>query len=333
MRRERHVVRLSKPLHRLVAVIPAVSLLCAVSCGPSRSSGTSGDPFAGARLYVDPGSSAARAAAALRDTRPHDAADLDKIAHQPQADWFGDWNSATTVTHTVAARSRTIRAAGALPVFVVYDIPVRDCHGYSGGGATSSSAYRVWIRSFATGLGPGSAAVVVEPDALAQLGCLGPAQRTTRLALLRYAVRTLAAHQGTAVYLDAGHAGWIPVRTMAERLRRAGIADARGFSLNVSNYDTTAGESTYGRQISSKVDGKHFVIDTSRNGLGPGAGWCNPPGRALGHRPTGATDQARADAYLWIKRPGESDGTCNGGPPAGQWWTAYAVGLVQRASW
>jgi endoglucanase len=333
MHRERDVVKLSKTLHRLVAVIPAVGILCAMSCGPSDGSGTNGDPVAGARLYIDPVSSAARAAAAMRDARPGVAVELDKIARHSQADWFGDWNSVETVTHSVAVRSRTIRAAGALPVFVVYDIPVRDCHGYSGGGATSASAYRLWIRNFVAGLGAGSAVVIVEPDALAQLGCLRPDQRTTRLALLRYGVRSLAAHPGTAVYIDAGHAGWIPVRVMAERLRRAGVTDARGFSLNVSNYDTTSSELTYGREISSRVGGKHFVIDTSRNGLGPGDGWCNPPGRALGHRPTGATGHASADAYLWIKRPGESDGRCNGGPEAGQWWTDYAVGLAQRAAW
>jgi endoglucanase len=332
-RREHHVVRLGKVAHLLVAMIPAVSLLCAVACGSSGSGGTSGDPFAGAELYVDPGSSAARAAAGLRDSRPDDAAELDKIARNSQADWFGDWDSVATLTQTVAARRRTIRAAGALPVFVVYDIPLRDCHGNSGGGATSPSAYRLWIRNFVAGLARGSAAVIVEPDALAQLGCLRPGQRTTRLALLRYAVRTLASQEGTAVYLDAGHAGWVPVRAMAERLRDAGVADARGFSLNVSNFDATAGEQAYGRAISSKVHGRHFVIDTSRNGLGPGDGWCNPPGRALGHRPTGATGHARADAYLWIKPPGESDGPCNGGPQAGEWWTAYAVGLAERARW
>ena len=38
------------------------------------------------------------------------------------------------------------------------------------------------------------------------------------------------------------------------------------------------------------------------------------------------------DAFVWIKRPGESDGTCNGGPPAGSWWPEYALGLAQRAN-
>lgn len=36
-------------------------------------------------------------------------------------------------------------------------------------------------------------------------------------------------------------------------------------------------------------------------------------------------------AYLWIKRPGESDGTCKGGPKAGTWWPEYALGLARSA--
>jgi endoglucanase len=35
-------------------------------------------------------------------------------------------------------------------------------------------------------------------------------------------------------------------------------------------------------------------------------------------------------AFLWIKKPGESDGECNGGPKAGQWWTEMAIGLAKR---
>lgn len=77
----------------------------------------------------------------------------------------------------------------------------------------------------------------------------------------------------------------------------------------------------------------HFVIDTSRNGQGPldpsryaaapydqpasvvsslnSGNWCNPPGAGLGLRPTAKTEVALADAYLWIKVPGESDGACD----------------------
>ena len=37
--------------------------------------------------------------------------------------------------------------------------------------------------------------------------------------------------------------------------------------------------------------------------------------------------------FLWIKRPGESDGPCHGGPAAGTWWPEYALGLAQRAAY
>ncbi|MCC3773203.1 glycoside hydrolase family 6 protein, partial [Streptomyces sp. UNOC14_S4] len=57
--------------------------------------------------------------------------------------------------------------------------------------------------------------------------------------------------------------------------------------------------------------------------------WCNPPGRALGTPPTTATGSPLIDAYLWIKRPGESDGTCRGAPPAGHWWADYALRLAE----
>jgi len=75
------------------------------------------------------------------------------------------------------------------------------------------------------------------------------------------------------------------------------------------------------------------VIDTSRNGRGPTADnqWCNPPGRGLGKKPTTSTGVTNVDAYLWIKRAGESDGNCNGGPAAGQWFESYAQMLIQNA--
>ena len=49
--------------------------------------------------------------------------------------------------------------------------------------------------------------------------------------------------------------------------------------------------------------------------------------------PTAEPGKKLVDAYLWVKRPGESDGTCNGGPAAGgcAWSPDYALGLAQRA--
>ncbi|KQX52780.1 hypothetical protein ASE09_05815 [Streptomyces sp. Root66D1] len=36
-------------------------------------------------------------------------------------------------------------------------------------------------------------------------------------------------------------------------------------------------------------------------------------------------------AYIWIKRPGESDDLCRGGPKAGEWFDVYAQELARNA--
>jgi endoglucanase len=289
--------------------------------------------FTGAKWFLDPSSNARRQADAWRLSRPADAAQMDKIAGQPQADWFGGWSG--DVRTAVSDRVGQITAAGALPVLVAYNIPQRDCGSYSAGGAGSPDSYKTWIRAFAAGIGSRRAIVVLEPDALAAMGCLSAADQQTRLGLLSDAVSVLAAQPGVATYIDAGNSAWQSAATMASRLQSAGIARARGFSLNVSNYLTTSTQLAYGDQLSALVGDKRFIVDTSRNGVGPTTDgqWCNAPGRALGNRPTASTGDSRADAFFWIKRPGESDGTCNGGPAAGQWWADYALGLAKRAAY
>ncbi len=293
---------------------------------------TSANPLAAAKLFVDPFSNARRQVEAWRSTRPADAAEMEKIASRSQADWFGGWSG--DIRSAVDQRVTTITSAGALPVLVAYNIPQRDCGGYSGGGATSAATYRSWIAAFAAGIGDRPAVVILEPDALAAMDCLAVADQGARVALLKDAVNVLEAQPKVSVYLDAGHSRWRSVTDMAARLTNAGVGRAQGFSLNVSNYNSTSDEVSYGRRLSALVGGKHAVIDTSRNGLGPtpDGQWCNPSGRALGPPPGAATADASIDAYLWIKRPGESDGTCNGGPPAGTWWPDYALGLAQRAA-
>jgi endoglucanase len=280
-------------------------------------------------FYVNPNSSAAGQAAAWRSARPQDAAAMDVLAHTPTASWFGNWNN--NVYQDVHSVVRAAAAQGTTPVLVAYDIPGRDCGSYSAGGSQSVSQYQSWIQSFAQGIGNDAAIVVLEPDALAQLTCLSDADQSARLSLLSFAIDALKANAHTKVYLDAGHAGWIDVNTMAARLKRANVGRADGFSLNVSNFDSTANSLSYGTQISALTDGAHFIVDTSRNGNGANGQWCNPTGRAIGQLPTTHTGTALVDAYLWVKTPGESDGWCNGGPGAGQWWSEYALTLVRNA--
>ena len=180
------------------------------------------------------------------------------------------------------------------------------------------------------------APIILEPDALAVADCLSADQRQERFDLMRYAVDTLTRNPATAVYIDGGHSRWVSADEMAARLNQVGVGHARGFSLNTANFFTTEEEIGYGEAISGLTNGSHYVIDTSRNGAGPAPdtplNWCNPDGRALGVPPTTDTAGAHADAYLWIKRPGESDGSCGRGDPgAGRFSNQYALDLASKA--
>ena len=289
-----------------------------------------GNPIMGASLWVDPSSNARLTADSWRATRPDDAAYMDKIASHPQAQWFNGWSS--DIRRDVSAAVSAVTSAGAVPVLVAYNIPQRDCGKLSAGG-TTVDGYASWISEFANGLAGRKAVVILEPDALAQLNCLSAADQETRVNLIQYAVQLLRA-QGGIVYLDGGNASWRSASDQAARLIRANVAAADGFVLNVSNFQYTSATIAYGKSISSRIGGKHFLIDTGRNGVGPTAdnAWCNPAGRALGPAPTTSTDDAVVDAYLWIKTPGESDGACGSAPAAGMWWADYALGLAQRSA-
>ena len=288
----------------------------------------------GLKFYVNPSTPARAQADFWRTSRPTDASQIDKIANNPAATWFGDWN--TNVQADVDAYVAAAAASSAVPTLVAYNIPQRDCGSYSAGGAGGGDAYISWITGFARGIGTRSAWVILEPDAAADMSCLSPTDQASRMSLLAQAVTILKANPGTRVYVDAGNPHWQTAATMASRLTASNVAAADGFSLNVSNFFTMADNTTFGQDLSSKVGGKHFVIDTSRNGNGPTADsqWCNPAGRALGARPTSQTGNDKIDAFLWIKGPGESDGACgNGAPSAGVWWPDYALGLASRAAY
>lgn len=283
--------------------------------------------LAGVRLFADPGSVAQREADALLRSRPDDAALMARIAAQPVATWIGGW--VRDVEGDVGRLAAAAAGRGAIPVLVAYNIPNRDCGSHSAGGERDADGDGRWIRRIAAGLKGRDAVVVLEPDALSHLTCLDREGQDTRLAMLRDAVSVLK-RGGARVYVDAGNARWTSAEEMASRLRRGAIDVADGFALNVSNFVPTPESIRYGERLSGLVGGRHFVIDTSRNGLGGNGDWCNPRGRALGALPTTRTGNELVDALLWVKQPGESDGTCNGGPKAGRWWPAYALELARN---
>ena len=292
-----------------------------------------GDPLSSAPLFIDEHSSAAAAQASVVRSDPAASAILGRIASVPTGIWLGAWNQPATVASIAATVLVRAQASGSLPLFVLYAFPYRGC---GPGTAAATGTYERWVSQVAAGIGTGRAAVVIEPDALAQdvtLSCLSAAERAARVAMIRQAVDRLARLPHVTLYLDAGNSHWQPAPAMAALLTAAGVGEARGFALNVSNFYSTAAEEAYGDRIGALLHGAHYVIDTSRNGLATANTWCNPPGQALGAVPTVNTGRTLADALLWIKPPGVSDGTCDGGPEAGVFWPPYALGLAANAHW
>jgi endoglucanase len=314
-----------------VAAVAGLGLLtdpAQVGRAPGVRLASDSNPLVGAPFYVNPNSAAMRAASSADPP----SAELRAVADTPQAYWLVPGASASTVGKYTADAA----AAGAIPVLSIYGIPHRDCGSFAAGGMASGADYRAWIDGIAADIGGSRAAIVLEPDALAMADCLSDDQRQERFDLIRYAVDSLTRNPAAAVYVDAGHLRWHSPEEMASRLSQAGVGHARGFSLNVANFFTTEDEIGYGEAISGLTNGKHYVIDTSRNGNGAAPDsplhWCNPDGRALGVAPTTQTAGAHADAYLWIKRPGESDGSCDkGDPPAGTFVNQFVVELARGA--
>jgi endoglucanase len=293
----------------------------------------SADPYTATNgFYVNPQNSAAVWSAA----NPSDGREPSiesAIATKPSAVWFTGGESsigASTWTYTNDAEE-----VGQLPVLVAYNIPDRDiCAGQSAGGASSDGAYDTWIGGFAGGIGSHPAVVILEPDALADESCMNASEISDRDGLLSFAITQFNDQApNTYVYLDAGNPGWLSAATMASYLNSAGLAQARGFSLNVSSFYTVAQNVAYGNAINADLSAwygytKPFVIDTSRDGNGSNDNqWCNPQGMKLG-----PTDQVGggAEALLWIKDPGESDGDCGTGTGtvAGQFSPQLAYDLV-----
>lgn len=322
-RAARVIARWTVPLMAFLAVAGLVS-----TPQPAIRLAADGNPLAGLPFYVNPDSKGMRAA------RGVDNPQLNAVVNTPTAYWMDQLSTPAVDAKYIA----TAQAAGTMPILALYGIPHRDCGSFAAGGFGSAGAYRSWIDGVAGAIGGGPATVILEPDALAMADCLSGAQRQERFDLISYAVDTLTRNPGTAVYVDAGHSRWVSAEEMANRLNQVGVGKARGFSLNTANFFTTDEEIGYGNAISGMTGGKPFVIDTSRNGAGPVEGdplyWCNPDGRALGVAPTANTGNPQIDAFLWIKRPGESDGSCGRGEPgAGTFVNQYAIDLARNAGW
>lgn len=287
------------------------------------------DPRKRLGLFVDPKMPAYQRGGVYRN----------QIGEHSQSFWLiPEAYPTSSVKDKVLEYTGDARAAHKTPVLTVYGIPGRDCGMYSSGNPlTTAAEYRGWIRQIARGLEGKHALVVIEPDALPLFSStVSPCSTTPDdwQGMLRYAVRRIS-DSGAWTYLDAGHSNWTPYDDRPKFLKQAGVGYARGFSTNVSNFRPTADEHAYARKMLAGlrelgIRGKHYVIDTSRNGATPSDNTViNPYWARIGQPPRLVFDGA-FDGRLWVKHPGESDGETNGGPPSGQWCDNLADRLLGR---
>ncbi|KAL7273827.1 hypothetical protein RUND412_003293 [Rhizina undulata] len=253
-------------------------------------------------------------------------------------------------------------------------------------GADNYKAYIQAIRTILLKYSDVKVVLVIEPDSLANLvtnlsvtKCANAYD--TYIELTIYAVEQLALPNVT-MYLDGGHSGWLgwpanitPAAALyAQIYTSAGSpSQLRGLVTNVSNYNgwsldscpsytspnVNCDEKKYINAIQPLLTSNgwpdaHFIIDTGRNGVQPTSqtaqgDWCNVINTGFGVRPTTDTGDALADAFVWVKPGGESDGTSNTtstrydahcgysdalqpAPEAGTWFQAYFVQLLTNAN-
>jgi cellulose 1,4-beta-cellobiosidase len=353
-----------------------------------------GNPFAGASFYVDP-RYAAKVEATAR-ANPARAAQLRKVEAFPTALWIDSIASVANVPGQLDDAAARQKQGGApiVTLFVLYDLPERDCSAQASAGELSADGgetryEREVLQPLAAAFRARPdqrVALVVEPDSLANLATnLGKARCAAAEPIYKHsiarAVRELSM-PNVWLYLDAAHAGWLGWKRNRAKiagiyrdvLAEAGGSDRiRGFATNVSNYDALRNgdlprlepsdpcpdELSYVQALSASlaevgIEGKGFIIDTSRNGSSghktKSGSWCNVAGSGLGERPR-ADPVPGVDAYWWVKPPGDSDGASDpaapgydascgadspdalpGAPRAGQWFTAQFLQLVDHAS-
>jgi cellulose 1,4-beta-cellobiosidase len=350
-----------------------------------------GNPFVGATMVTNPEYVAKVESAAK--AYPADAEAIRKVTAIPTAVWLDSIASVAKVPKMLelAAKQQAETGKTMLSVFVVYDLPNRDCSAKAAAGELDvdkggEARYRSeFIDKIAAAFAaqPNQRIVaILEPDSLPNIAtnlnvpkCAASDQAYRRSTA--YAISKLKLPSVT-IYLDAAHAGWLGWGDNSQKiaaifkdvLTQAGGADKiRGFATNVSNYNTINGkdgkklgpqnpcpdEQSYITQLSAAlakegITGKQFIIDTARNGRvvrGSWSSWCNIKGAGLGPRPQ-TSPIPLVDAYVWVKPPGESDGTSDekaarfdtgcksadsmpNAPEGGQWFGEHFVEMVRNA--
>lgn len=270
---------------------------------------------------------------------------IGEITLQPKAKWFGRWIKDADIGRKV---DEYIVASTLGDPDVMSQMTIFRSDPWEGDACkrlptkAQIASYKRYLRSTAEAIGNAKMAVVLQPDGPFARCAPGGSKVPSRL--IGWAGKLLSDLPRTSVYIEMGSADWFrgDIRDAVRLLVDAGVKNTRGFALDVTHYDKTSLQISFGARIVEALNkrgitDKHFVIDTSDNGRGfsgkqfhavypddlpvPHAKMCRTPTQklcvALGIPPT--TDVANprwglpvklarlaakhVDAYLWVNRP------------------------------
>jgi len=256
----------------LLGAEPEVKALPAMDVKPAKGKPAPAiNPFEGAEFYRDP--EYAKKVASTPTDDPAMKAKLEKLEKVPTALWLDRIDAIKQIPVWLEDVKKQSKAAGkpVVPVFVVYDMPNRDCAAKASAGELKieENGEQRYRTEFIDPIAELFAAhpdqrivVVLEPDSLANMATnLGVEKCAISQDVYKhssaYAVSKLSL-PNVFIYMDAAHAGWLgwasnrrrAVDVFKEVLEMAGGADRiRGFATNVSNYNALEGD--WGKKLES----------------------------------------------------------------------------------
>jgi len=237
---------------------------------------TLNNPFAGVPYYVNPSYVAELNSSIATATGPVKAI-LESMRSVPSAYWI-DVKSKINGQGTDSVEGILTDSASKSPpqlcVFIVYDLPNRDCHAKASNGeiccnanpdgtcnydlggncASGIQEYQTqYIDPFVAVLkkfyGKVPVVLVIEPDSLPNLAtnladphCGNSATQAAYTTGITYAVKSFSTNvPNIPMYIDAGHGGWLGwqdnIDKFAQLIKQLNVANmVRGFSTNVANY-------------------------------------------------------------------------------------------------
>ncbi|GAB9474601.1 hypothetical protein Gpo141_00011721 [Globisporangium polare] len=264
--------------------------------------------------------------AGAKAAHPESAFALEELESHGIATWYSDREENGDYVATARELVAHCPESSRLSV-VVYGLPNKDCEaGYSTAGSRVHSAadYEQFIGTLAGIIGQRKVLFVLEPDAvglLVQSGGSGCAAKSGYKENLKTAIRILtSANPSADVYLDVGY--WTlgdsdSTWKVTDVVRELGAAGrVKGITLNTSNYRSNSELAGLcgNFQRAAGYNGMNCIIDTSRNYRALSTSeWCNVKTAGIGKVPTSDTGFSNIDYFVWIKPPGDSDGTCSDG--------------------